>query len=70
MSRVAEVRSTRVWGIATAATEFIPTGLPVIQNGGAPIVFGAVFSTLTPGKRYVVAVEPGVTDGAMNLLRG
>src|SRR6056297_599001 len=34
-------------GIAQAATEFMPTGLPVIQNGGAIIVFGAVFSTLT-----------------------
>ena len=34
-------------GIAQAATEFMPTGLPVIQNGGALIVFGAVFSTVT-----------------------
>ncbi|WP_372912299.1 APC family permease, partial [Salinigranum sp.] len=32
-------------GIAAAATEFMPTGLPVIKNGGAVIVFGAVFST-------------------------
>lgn len=27
-------------------------------------------TTLTPGKRYVVAVEPGVADEVMNLLRG
>ncbi|OTF11430.1 TrkA family potassium uptake protein [Halorubrum sp. SD612] len=27
-------------------------------------------TTLTPGKRYVVAVEPGVADEVMNLLQG
>ncbi|MFC7073399.1 APC family permease [Halovenus rubra] len=42
-------------GIATAATEFMPTGLPVIQNGGALIVFGAVFSTLTALNAVVIA---------------
>ena len=42
-------------GIATAATSFMPTGLPVIQNGGALIVFGAVFSTLTALNAVVIA---------------
>ncbi len=42
-------------GIARAATEFMPTGLPVIQNGGAIIVFGAVFSTLTALNAVVIA---------------
>ncbi|WP_458329464.1 APC family permease [Haloplanus litoreus] len=42
-------------GIAQAATTFMPTGLPVIQNGGAIIVFGAVFSTLTALNAVVIA---------------
>ncbi|WP_135805807.1 APC family permease [Halorussus marinus] len=42
-------------GIAEAATEFMPTGLPIIQNGGALIVFGAVFSTLTALNAVVIA---------------
>ncbi|WP_372912210.1 APC family permease, partial [Salinigranum sp.] len=42
-------------GIAAAATEFMPTGLPVIKNGGAVIVFGAVFSTLTALNAVVIA---------------
>jgi amino acid transporter len=42
-------------GIAAAATEFMPTGLPIIQNGGALIVFGAVFSTLTALNAVVIA---------------
>jgi len=42
-------------GIATAATSFMPTGLPVIQNGGALVVFGAVFSTLTALNAVVIA---------------
>jgi amino acid transporter len=42
-------------GIAEAATEFMPTGLPVIKNGGAVIVFGAVFSTLTALNAVVIA---------------
>jgi amino acid transporter len=42
-------------GIAQAATTFMPTGLPVIQNGGAVIVFGAVFSTLTALNAVVIA---------------
>ena len=42
-------------GIAQAATEFMPTGLPVIRNGGAIIVFGAVFSTLTALNAVVIA---------------
>jgi amino acid transporter len=42
-------------GIATAATSFMPTGLPVLQNGGALIVFGAVFSTLTALNAVIIA---------------
>jgi APA family basic amino acid/polyamine antiporter len=42
-------------GIATAATEFMPEPLPIIQNGGALIVFGAVFSTLTALNAVVIA---------------
>ena len=42
-------------GIARAATSFMPTGLPVIRNGGALIVFGAVFSTLTALNAVVIA---------------
>jgi len=42
-------------GIASAATSFMPTGLPIIQNGGALIVFGAVFSTLTALNAVVIA---------------
>ena len=42
-------------GIARAATEFMPTGLPIVQNGGAIIVFGAVFSTLTALNAVVIA---------------
>jgi len=41
-------------GIATAATAFMPP-LPVIQNGGALVVFGAVFSTLTALNAVVIA---------------
>ncbi len=42
-------------GIAQAATEFMPENLPVIRNGGAVIVFGAVFSTLTALNAVVIA---------------
>jgi APA family basic amino acid/polyamine antiporter len=42
-------------GIAEAATTFMPTGVPVIQNGGALIVFGAVFSTITALNAVVIA---------------
>ena len=41
-------------GIARAATSFMPT-FPVIGNGGAVIVFGAVFSTLTALNAVVIA---------------
>jgi amino acid transporter len=41
-------------GIAQAATSFMPP-LPIIQNGGALIVFGAVFSTLTALNAVVIA---------------
>ncbi|WP_277554208.1 APC family permease [Halobaculum limi] len=42
-------------GIAAAATSFMPTNLPVIRNGGAVIVFGAVFSTVTALNAVVIA---------------
>jgi len=42
-------------GIAAAATSFMPTGRPIIQNGGTLIVFGAVFSTLTALNAVVIA---------------
>jgi len=42
-------------GIAAAATSFMPTGVPLIQNGGALIVFGAVFSTITALSAVVIA---------------
>jgi APA family basic amino acid/polyamine antiporter len=42
-------------GIAEAATSFMPDDLPVIQNGGAVIVFGAVFSTITALNAVVIA---------------
>jgi len=42
-------------GIAAAATSFMPTGLPIVQNGGALVVFGAVFSTLTALNAVVIA---------------
>jgi APA family basic amino acid/polyamine antiporter len=42
-------------GIARAATSFMPTGIPILKNGGALIVFGAVFSTLTALNAVVIA---------------
>ena len=42
-------------GIAAAATSFMPTGVPIIRNGGALIVFGAVFSTITALNAVVIA---------------
>ncbi|MDG5776621.1 APC family permease [Haloarculaceae archaeon H-GB2-1] len=42
-------------GIAQAATAFMPRGIPIIQTGGAIIVFGAVFSTLTALNAVVIA---------------
>ncbi|MFB6168583.1 MAG: APC family permease [Haloferacaceae archaeon] len=42
-------------GIAQAATSFMPTGIPIIQNGGAVIVFGAIFSTITALNAVVIA---------------
>ncbi|MDY6780078.1 MAG: APC family permease, partial [Halobacteria archaeon] len=42
-------------GIARAATSFMPTDIPVIQNGGAVIGFGAVFSTITALNAVVIA---------------
>jgi amino acid transporter len=41
-------------GIAQAATEFMPR-FPVVGEGGAVIVFGAVFSTLTALNAVVIA---------------
>jgi len=42
-------------GIARAATSFMPTDIPIIQNGGAVIVFGAIFSTITALNAVVIA---------------
>jgi len=42
-------------GIARAATSFMPADIPIIQNGGAVIVFGAVFSTMTALNAVVIA---------------
>jgi amino acid transporter len=42
-------------GIAQAAVSFMPKGIPLIGNGGAIIVFGAVFSTLTALNAVVIA---------------
>jgi len=42
-------------GIASAAVSFMPEGIPLIGNGGAIIVFGAVFSTLTALNAVVIA---------------
>jgi len=42
-------------GIAEAATAFMPADVPLIQNGGALIVFGAVFSTITALNAVVIA---------------
>ncbi|WP_257300346.1 APC family permease [Haloarchaeobius sp. FL176] len=42
-------------GIAVAATSFMPENLPVIKNGGAIIVFGAIFSTITALNAVVIA---------------
>jgi amino acid transporter len=42
-------------GIAQAATSFMPEDIPVIQDGGAVIVFGAVFSTITALNAVVIA---------------
>ena len=42
-------------GIAAAATSFMPDNLPIIRNGGAVIVFGAVFSTITALNAVVIA---------------
>ncbi|MFC4405998.1 APC family permease [Haloarchaeobius iranensis] len=41
-------------GIAAAATSFMPP-IPVIGNGGAIIVFGAIFSTITALNAVVIA---------------
>jgi amino acid transporter len=42
-------------GISQAAVSFMPKGIPIIGNGGAVIVFGAVFSTLTALNAVVIA---------------
>ena len=42
-------------GIAQAATSFMPENIPIIQDGGAVIVFGAVFSTITALNAVVIA---------------
>ena len=44
-----------------------PTGTLVISDGGG---VATADLTLRPGERYLVAVEPGVVDEVMKLLRG
>ena len=51
----AELAAAGEAGIAEAATSFMPTDVPIIQNGGALIVFGAVFSTITALNAVVIA---------------
>ncbi|AGN02531.1 Trk potassium uptake system protein [Salinarchaeum sp. Harcht-Bsk1] len=46
-----------------------PTGTLVISDDEGERVARSD-TTLTPGNRYVVAVEPGVVDEVLNLLRG
>jgi trk system potassium uptake protein TrkA len=46
-----------------------PAGSVVISDAEGDAVAGAD-TILTPGNRYVVAVEPAVADEVMNLLRG
>ncbi|WP_267640774.1 potassium channel family protein [Haloarchaeobius amylolyticus] len=46
-----------------------PSGTLVISNDDGDSV-ARPDTTLTPGKRYIVAVEPDVADEVMNLLRG
>ncbi|MGQ4556351.1 NAD-binding protein [Halobellus sp. GM3] len=46
-----------------------PAGTLVVSGGDGEHIAGPE-TTLVPGKRYVVAVEPDVVDEVMNLLRG
>jgi trk system potassium uptake protein TrkA len=46
-----------------------PSGTLVISNEDGERI-ARPETTLTPGKRYVIAVEPDVADEVMNLLRG
>ncbi|SDF52623.1 potassium channel family protein [Halorientalis regularis] len=46
-----------------------PTGTLVVSDDDGERIAGPD-TTLDPGKRYVVAVEPDVADEVMNLLRG
>ena len=46
-----------------------PGGAVIVSDDGGQKV-ARPDTTLTPGKRYVVAVEPGVADEVMNLMRG
>jgi trk system potassium uptake protein TrkA len=46
-----------------------PRGTLVISDDDGERVAGPE-TTLTPGRRYVIAVEPDVVDEVMNLLRG
>ncbi|RXK51502.1 TrkA family potassium uptake protein [Halorientalis pallida] len=55
-------------GKALANVNF-PTGTLVISDDDGERIAGPE-TTLDAGKRYVVAVEPGVADEVMNLLRG
>jgi trk system potassium uptake protein TrkA len=46
-----------------------PAGTLVISNDDGQRIAGPD-TTLEPGRRYIVAVEPGVADEVVNLLRG
>ncbi|TQQ83236.1 TrkA family potassium uptake protein [Halonotius terrestris] len=46
-----------------------PDGALIISDGAGSCVVGSE-TTLTPGSRYLVAVEPAVADEVLNLLRG
>jgi trk system potassium uptake protein TrkA len=46
-----------------------PDGALVVSDGECSAVAGSE-TTLTPGSRYLVAVEPAVADEVLNLLRG
>ena len=55
-------------GKALSAVRF-PTGTLVVSDDDGHQV-ARPDTTLTPGRRYVVAVEPDVADEVMNLMRG
>jgi trk system potassium uptake protein TrkA len=46
-----------------------PAGTLIVSDGDGHRVARSD-TTLTPGSRYIVAVEPDVADEVMNLMRG